>query len=588
MRYHYVWICSVILVMGQGMAFGGGENPVQNSGFEAKDLSTWQFAAMGGAKAVGEVDTKVFHGGKKSFRITNRSGQGPNVFCMVSQDLQVKPNTMYEFSIWSKGVGVGNAWVGGGPGWALRVRFPGGTFDWQKFSGTFLTGPKETRFNFIVAVESTTEKLWLDDVVVTAGVTLEPEEYMATEKLLAPPEAVAPFLRSDFPDALGCVVFGFTQNPGELEQFAATGVKIVRTDLQWAEAEPQKGKFDEGHWKLVKGWVDSYARHGIRMLFILDYGNPAYGGVRGEMPKTKERRVAFARFAAEAARQFKGRNVLFELWNEPDGAVTAEEYMALAKVTIPAMRKANPNVVIIGPAAHHYATVWIEKCLKYGLLNLFDAVSIHLYFGMPPQPQPMPELNSPIVEGTRKLVAQYAHGRVVPIVNSEWGYKRQVPSAKPEDYSSCVSTRDNAKYLPRVFLLSKLWDLKFNVWFCWWLPDASIKGDGDYGLVTPDLIPMPSYYAMQTLARQLPKGHFKRRIEVGSKDDYVLEFDTAAGTRWAVWTVGKEHPIAIPVGELKKVKVTDLTGTRSFWVSADKPGIISLPGDGAVQYLGGE
>ncbi len=561
------------------------ENIVENPGFEEKAVSPWQWGVMGGAQAVGEIDSKVFHGGNKSFRITNGSAQAPNVFCMVSQTLPVKPNTRYEFSVWSKGAGVGNAWIGGGPGWELRVRFPRGTLDWQKFTGGFLTGPKETTYNLIVAVESKTQNLWLDDVEVNPGITLEPEEYTVTEKSLAPDKVVAEKLGSGFPDALGTVVFGFTHNPGELGQLAAAGVKIVRTDMHWAEAEPKKGKFDEEYWKTLTGWVDSYAKYGIRMLFILDYGNPAYGGEWGEMPKTKERRLAFARFAAEAVKQFKEKNVLFELWNEPDGAVAAEEYMTLAKVTIPAMRKENPNVVILGPAAHHYATAWLEKCLKYGLLNLFDAVSIHLYFGMPPQPQPMPELNFPVVEGAQKLVAKYANGRTVPIVNSEWGYKRQVPSVKPEDNSTCVSTRDNTKYLPRVFLLSQLWDLKFNVWFCWWLPDASIKGDGDYALVTPDLIPMPSYYAMKTLGEQLPKGHLKRRIDVGSKDDYVLEFDTVAGTRWAVWTVGKEHRVRIPAGELKKVKVTDLTGTRSFSLPIDQPGFIILPADDAVQYV---
>ena len=115
--------------------------------------------------------------------------------------------------------------------------------------------------------------------------------------------------------------------------------------MHWAEAEPQKGKFDEGYWKTVTGLRGLLCQHGTRMLFILDYGNPAYGGEWGAMPKTKEQRAAFARFAAEAVKQFQGRTAMFELWNEPDGAVTAEEYMALAKVTIPAMRKANPNVV---------------------------------------------------------------------------------------------------------------------------------------------------------------------------------------------------------------------------------------------------
>ncbi len=580
---------SVLLVLGL-VGIAGAENPVGNGGFESPDGALWSFAAAGGAKATGTRDDSVFHSGKASFRITNASSPKANSFGMLSQNLKVKPNTQYEFSVWSKGNGVHTAWIGGGPGWALRVRFPEGTYDWQKFSGTFLTGPKETTFSLVVAVEGTTENLWVDDIQAIPVATLEPDEYIVTEKSLAPPEAVEPFLRSQFPDAMGTCVFGFPPNPGELEQLAATGVKIIRTNMHWAEAEPQKGKFDEEYWKTMRSWVDSYAKHGIRMLFILAYGNPAYGGEWGEMARTKERRLAFARFAAEAAKQFKGQNVFFELWNEPDGAVTAEEYMALAKATIPAMRQANPNVVIIGPAAHHYATVWLETCLKYGLLNLFDAVSVHLYFGMPPAPQPMPELNAPVVEAARKLVVKYAKGRTVPIVNSEWGYKRKVPSDNPATYGGCVSTSDNAKYLPRVFLLSQLWDLKFNIWFCWWVPDESIKGDGDYGLITPDLIPMPCYYAMKTLVEQLPNGHLTRRIDVGSKEDYVLEFKTSAGTRWAAWTSrtprerAKPLMIRVPGSEGKRVLVTESTGSRRY----TKPivnNMVELDVDDSVRYL---
>jgi len=545
---------------------------------------------MGGAKADGGIDTAVFHSGKASFRITNASAQKPNSFGMLAQNLTVKPNTRYDFSAWVKGKNVGIAWLGGGPDWSLRVRFEAGTFDWRKYSGSFTTKANETTFNLIVAVESMTDGLWLDDVEVVPRITLLPSEYTVTEKCLADPEAVSKALGTDLSEGSGVCVFGYPYGPGEVAQLAATGVKLVRTNMHWAEAEPEKGKFSEEYWKTYNGWVDGYREHGIRMLVILAYGNPKYGGEWHAMAETPERRAAFARFAAEAVRRLSGKGVIFELWNEPDGAVSPEEYMALAKATIPAMRKVDPNVVVVGPAAHHYATAWLETCLQYGLLNLFDAVSVHLYFGMPPAPQPMPELNLTVVEGARRLVAKYAHGRNVPIVNSEWGYKRQVPSDKPEGNSACVSTRDHTKYLPRAVLLSRLWDLKFNVWFCWWLPDESIRGDGDYGLVTPDLIPMPAYYAMKTLSEQLPKGKLVRRVAMANPEDYVLEFDTSAGRCWAVWTSQvlkkdeKPRTVRVPVPSGKRAVVTDVSGSRTY-VRPIENGAVELEINDSVQYL---
>ena len=563
------------------MVFGEGETPARNPGFETNDLSGWQWSASPGAHATGTIDLGVCRGGKQSFRITYGAAQAPNVFCILSQTLQVKPNTVYEFSIWSKGTGVGNAWVGGGPGWKLRNRFPAGTYDWQKTSGTFSVGPNETTFPLIIGVESTTQALWLDDLVVVPIVSLELREYRVVEKSLAPPEAVASFLRPCLPESAGICVFGFPLSPGEFEQFSALGLGLVRTNMHWADAEPQKGKFDEAYWKTMKGYVDSYAQNGTRMLFILAYGNPAYGGKWHEMPRTPELRAAFARFAAEAAEQFKERKVMFELWNEPDGAVTAEEYMALAKMTIPAMRKANPNVVVIGPGAHHYATDWLERCFKYGLLNLVDAVSIHLYLV-----RSTPELNTPVVRTAKKLVAKYAKGRTVSIVNSEWGYKRQVPDQQPNVNNHAVSTEEQAEYLARTFLLSQLWDLRFNTWFCWWLGPTSMERG--YALVTPDRKPTPAYHAMRNLIQQLPKGQLKRQLDVGAEEDYVLEFDTTKGVRWTVWTIGEPHEISVPVGDVKRVRVTDLSGSRSITLYADQSGVIVLPANGAVQYLKSE
>ena len=279
---------------------------------------------------------------------------------------------------------------------------------------------------------------------------------------------------------------------------------------------------------------------------------------------------------------------MFELWNEPDGAVTAEEYMALAKATIPAMRKANPNVVVIGPGAHHYATDWLEKCFQYGLLNLVDAVSLHLSFGPPTDCQPAPELNTPIVDAAKKLVAEYAKGRTIPIVNSEWGYKRPIPGQEPNSNNLAVSAKEQTEYLPRTFLLSQLWGLEFSTWFCWWLDPKSVALDGDYALVTSDRMPISAYYALKNLIQQLPKGQLKRRLNVGTEEDYVLKFDTAQGTRWVVWTIGKPHKISVPVGNVKHVRVSDQTGSQSSMLSADQSGIVVLPADGAVQYLQSE
>ncbi len=54
----------------------------------------------------------------------------------------------------------------------------------------------------------------------------------------------------------------------------------------------------------------------IRIVFILDYGNDLYGG--GNAHHFDAGRAAFARFAAAAARHYRGKGIIWEIWNEPN------------------------------------------------------------------------------------------------------------------------------------------------------------------------------------------------------------------------------------------------------------------------------
>ena len=117
----------------------------------------------------------------------------------------------------------------------------------------------------------------------------------------------------------------------QAELMAAAGVSWVRIDLAWSSAEPEAGRYDFRIWDR---FLDSFEPHGIRVLFILDYGNRLYQD--GLPPSTESGRAAFAAFAGAAARHFRGR-AAWEIWNEPNlpqfwaGAPDPAAYVALAR-----------------------------------------------------------------------------------------------------------------------------------------------------------------------------------------------------------------------------------------------------------------
>ena len=70
--------------------------------------------------------------------------------------------------------------------------------------------------------------------------------------------------------------------------------------------------------------------------------------------------------------------------------------MAMVKQAIPAMRTADPNCTIVGPALAGIDTSFLTTCCQQGLLNLVDAVSVHPYRW------------SPTVENPETLVSDYS------------------------------------------------------------------------------------------------------------------------------------------------------------------------------------
>lgn len=144
-----------------------GKNLAVNGGFE-KAGEGWAFAAVAAA-ATGQAVTDPAHGGKASYKLTNKSAFAPNVYGRVFQIVtRLDPFTTYRISCWVKGEGVGIAWIGGGPGWYLRQRFPEGTYDWKPVSVEYTTNENPPAFELMVATESPTTALWVDDVRMEA------------------------------------------------------------------------------------------------------------------------------------------------------------------------------------------------------------------------------------------------------------------------------------------------------------------------------------------------------------------------------------------------------------------------------------
>ena len=401
--------------------------------------------------------------------------------------------------------------------------------------------------------------------------------------------AVAPIRAQTAPepevqDALGADIHFVTPEPGEMQMLAASGVRWVRMDFDWAATERAKGQYDFSSYDGLVAALDAYH---LQALFILDYSNPLYD--RGLSPASDEAQDAFARWAAAAAGHFRGRGYLWEIYNEPNWHFwtphpNRDAYIKLALATSEAIEEAAPGEKVIGPATAVIDPPFLEACFRAGLLNYWSAVSIHPY--RPSDPETVAE----DLRQVRLLIRQYAPpGKSIPIVASEFGYSSV--------WSGLDETKQ-ARMLARVWLAGLANDVALTVWYDWRDDGADLKNPEDhFGLVgfrqaaagtkstsqTGPYRPKPAYFAAQTLTRLLGGLHFNKRLALESPDDYVLLFTKGNEVRLAAWTASPPHAVVIPASR-GVFDVTGCTGEGVAPLKADRRGLrITLTGE--PQYL---
>ena len=238
----------------------------------------------------------------------------------------------------------------------------------------------------------------------------------------------------------------------------------------------------------------------------------------------------------------------------------ADQYVALVKKAVPAMRQADPDCYILGGSVSCLwvnSFKWLDRCFKQGLLKTgLNGLSVHPYgFARP-------ELC--IGEGyghLREMMAQYGAPKDFPVVNTEAGYSTADKSLGPQ----ALRLEHQAWHFVRQHLVDQMCDIRLTTWYNW-------NDDPGHKIARDDLSPLPVYSACRTMVDELTGYHYVQRLQTGSDLDYVLVFENASGRRKMVaWTTprgrddtpdtAKAHDFSLPAGSTPgPVVVRDLYG----------------------------
>jgi hypothetical protein len=403
------------------------------------------------------------------------------------------------------------------------------------------------------------------------------------------PARAATFPDTTIPDMCGVQLKAGGSAAGDLDKVQALGVKFIRRGFYWEGVEKTQGVYDFSDYdRLVKDCQD----HGLVIVGCIFGNHKLYGKVYEERG-----REGYAKFAAALAEHFRGANIIWEIWNEPNvqtfwgkhgeghnSKQYADEYTALVKAVAPAMHRADPKCLVLGGSVSNLwseSYKWSGYCFADGILaSGIDGWSVHPY-GLK-----CPEDHIEAYATVRQMMTA-AGDKGMPLVDTERGFSL---GGKGEGAAGGDPRRAHeyqAWYLVREYLIDMLCGIKMTNWYEW----SGSEKEG-FSLLEKGK-PNEAYHAAEVMIQQLSGYHFDRRVELAAPRDFVLRFvNPAGGVKLVAWTAppaGQSpdktqlHAADIPVdaeGTLDTVAVFGDKGT-----AAVSKGAVHLTLTGAPLYV---
>lgn len=339
---------------------------------------------------------------------------------------------------------------------------------------------------------------------------------------------------------------------GEVKQLGAA-FRWARTGIRWYLVEQTRGVYN---FTMYEQLLDELDSAGVRLYGIFADGNPLYNCTYA--PRTAPQQEAFARFCVAMMAHFRKRDVIWELWNEPNAQkINASTYASLLRAVGSAAR-GNPLAkaeMLVGPTTSGISLSYIGAIAATGALQYLDAVSVHPYRAGPPESVLRDYAD------LRDVLKHHSCGHLA-IFSSEWGYGAckdangtaapcTTPTLAPRA-DDVVTEREQASRLARMWLINDAANVSLSIWYEW-INDVvdgvePLVAESNFGAVHRDYLngsgdtkprrEKPTYHAAQTLQQLLGM-----RVPVGAECDtaegtYAVRYSDPGGVggdSWAVW-----------------------------------------------------
>lgn len=362
-----------------------------------------------------------------------------------------------------------------------------------------------------------------------------------------------------------------------LQRAKDAGFNVVRRSLSWSTVE-RNGVYS--HASFAHG-AENLATLSMKVLWILAYGHPDHGG---DVPLSSSDRLAYSRFAANAAEFWQTRSLKgFEVWNEPHLAAywpnpDAAAYGAMLGQAGLAIKSIDANIPVVSAGIAIDELSYLYKLAQGGYLNNVDAIGIHPYRKdsyLTAVPTFKRSFSTPEMYANDRLITKYmlaSLGVTKPLWNTESGYSSIFfldPSQYPDPHSESARNRQGQLILRHVLSQIALNEPLITIYRLFDSSVSTTDKEENFGLIDALGNEKPAYKALKNFTELTKTKAYKGFHSDTPPGTHALRWQGSRGGVICVWSesIGETVSIDVPLAVKRIVSWSGVELPRSSSIS---------------------
>lgn len=328
------------------------------------------------------------------------------------------------------------------------------------------------------------------------------------------------------------------------------GCRIIRSGVHWSDFEATKGSYNFGD---LDRMIANCQAAGLKVLIPITGPQPSWASGDLGAP-SGENLTSYVNACRAIATRYRRRASVeaYEIWNEPNGHGpdanwSAKEYITVINAVAPAVKAADPDVLVAGPAM---AQLPADGTFAPGILaNAQAMVNLDVFTGhaycRPAAPEIGTSIRAPFEPRIAASLTMLANaGFKKPFWVTEMGWRTTGA------VNFLTSLADQARYIVRGAIVIRAHGVRVY----------QFEYNGNLG---SGMLGKPSYAAYKTLNRIVGEG-LTSLTKVTHPTAWVYKFTRA--TRpigYVLWTVSGTANVTL-TGLTAKVRRTSISGMSSL------------------------